>query len=725
MRSAYPASSQYVTGVGGTMIPYTEDTATYWGTSNGTGGGSVLSYIPEQAWNDSLEFAYFCEANKTDSFCSGNGVGGGPLLTDWDTMQENVIGIAAGGGGPSNCVTIDANSVCQEGFGQPTWQAGLNISAIDPGLAGMTNNPTRFTPDVSLLASANFPGYLVCTEINGSSGGGSSCDNASTGIPDMLNGCIAGTGPCTIFGGTSVSSPIFAGMVTLLNQYVVAQGLQTTPGLGNFNPTLYTLAANNTVNGAFNPVTTSSSGSYSNGAFCDPGFPSSGVTGDPWPAALVCPASGTNLIGYNTYDYDPTTKYNMAVGLGSVNLSHLAAALAAVGATTTTTLGSSENPSNYGDSVTFTATVTTSGTSTPTGTVTFMDGTTTLGTGTLGCVCDGIVNSASTTYSTAALTPGTHSITAVYGGDANNAPSTSGVLSQVVNAPTFTVSTPSTPATVLSGESSTATFTVTATGTGVTTFAGNVTFACNGLPADATVTCTFLDQHGNSQIVAGTASPDTVTLTITTTGPNTGSKVLKQLRHRADNRMPWLPMTLPLAGVVMIGIAGRKRSRYSMAGALLVSVVLLGLLIACGGGNAPPAVSISVSPSASTLFPNNSADAWPPQTASFTATVTNSTNTGVNWVLSASGVTCTDPSNPCGTIAAGSGDTVNYTAPTIATGLPRTVTLTATSQADTSKTATAGITVTPTTVPGSYPLTVTGTEAGVPVTSNQFTLTVQ
>jgi hypothetical protein len=91
--------------------------------------------------------------------------------------------------------------------------------------------------------------------------------------------------------------------------------------------------------------------------------------------------------------------------------------------TTTTTLKSSANPSTVGQAVTFTATVT-AATGIPTGTVTFMDGTTKLGTGTL--------NAGTAKFTTTALAKGTHSITAVYGGSANYAGSTSAVLKQAV-----------------------------------------------------------------------------------------------------------------------------------------------------------------------------------------------------------------------------------------------------------------------------------------------------
>ncbi len=95
-------------------------------------------------------------------------------------------------------------------------------------------------------------------------------------------------------------------------------------------------------------------------------------------------------------------------------------------APTTTTLTSSLNPSNFGQSVTFTATTTGEGFKvTPTGTVTFFDGSTNLGTSNLN-------TSAQATLSTSTLTVGTHSITATYNGDSNFASSTSSVVSQLV-----------------------------------------------------------------------------------------------------------------------------------------------------------------------------------------------------------------------------------------------------------------------------------------------------
>ncbi len=102
---------------------------------------------------------------------------------------------------------------------------------------------------------------------------------------------------------------------------------------------------------------------------------------------------------------------------------------------TTTTVTSSANPSSVGAAVTFTATVApASGTTKPTGTVTFKDGATTLGTGTLNA--QGVA-----TFATAALSVGTHQITATYGGDAGFNASTSAVLTQTVNVGTSACST--------------------------------------------------------------------------------------------------------------------------------------------------------------------------------------------------------------------------------------------------------------------------------------------
>jgi hypothetical protein len=91
-------------------------------------------------------------------------------------------------------------------------------------------------------------------------------------------------------------------------------------------------------------------------------------------------------------------------------------------ANTTTGLSSTPNPSVSLQPVTFTATV---APTSATGTVTFQDGSTTLGAGAL--------SGGTATYTTSSLTAGTRSITATYGGDSLYSGSTSAAMIQIVN----------------------------------------------------------------------------------------------------------------------------------------------------------------------------------------------------------------------------------------------------------------------------------------------------
>jgi len=132
----------------------------------------------------------------------------------------------------------------------------------------------------------------------------------------------------------------------------------------------------------------------------------------------------------------------------------------------TTTVASSANPSEYGHTVTFTATVGHTASPTPTGTVTFKNGSATLGTGTL--------SGGKATLATSALTLGTHSITAVYNGDSNYGASTSAALSQVVDKSTTSTTVKSSLNPSTSG--ATVTFTATVKSSGTTTPTGSVKF---------------------------------------------------------------------------------------------------------------------------------------------------------------------------------------------------------------------------------------------------------
>jgi len=309
----YPASSPEVTGVGGTAISLADLSSAFWGTTNGTNGETATSYVPEGAWNDDAEFVLFCQQQTSGSggneFCTTGSPSppNPPAVSGWvpitnaqDVQIDFAIGSGADGisssaGGPSNCAVQNAgNTACVSGFPQPSWQM-----VTVPGQAA-----ARFTPDVSLLATPNFPGYIFCTQLSelGDSGTGSSCaPGGSAGITNSFN-----LSNISIIGGTSVSTPIFAGIVTLLNQEL------GSGGLGNINPMLYSLAATPS-NGAFHSVTSSN-----NLVYCTPNTPSI------QPVALQCPSSG--VLGFQASNSDTTTGYNLVTGLGSVDVDKLATA---------------------------------------------------------------------------------------------------------------------------------------------------------------------------------------------------------------------------------------------------------------------------------------------------------------------------------------------------------------------------------------------------------------
>jgi len=127
--------------------------------------------------------------------------------------------------------------------------------------------------------------------------------------------------------------------------------------------------------------------------------------------------TATSPAGTGTVDVTVTTAGGTSAASGADQFSYAAAG-------STVALSSSPNPSNTGQAVRFTATV--SGAA-PTGTVTFFDGGTQLGTATLA--------GGTASVTTASLTAGSHSVTARYSGDGNNAASISAALVQTVNVP--------------------------------------------------------------------------------------------------------------------------------------------------------------------------------------------------------------------------------------------------------------------------------------------------
>ena len=136
------------------------------------------------------------------------------------------------------------------------------------------------------------------------------------------------------------------------------------------------------------------------------------INGTAQATTTAVPAGSRSI--YATYNGDA----NFASG------SSLPTQLTVSQATTTTVAAADINPQNYGQTVTLSATVQ-SGGGTPTGTVTFLDGTTSLGTA--------LLTNGAAQLPVSSFAAGSHAVTAKYSGDANFASSTSTVLTETVN----------------------------------------------------------------------------------------------------------------------------------------------------------------------------------------------------------------------------------------------------------------------------------------------------
>ena len=209
-------------------------------------------------------------------------------------------------------------------------------------------------------------------------------------------------------------------------------------------------------------------------------------------------------------------------------------------ALTTATLTSTLTPSVFGQSVTITSTVAEKAPaiSTPTGSVSFYDGSTLLGSGTL---ANGIA-----TFSISSLAVGSHSLTADYGGDALDNPSTSAIYSQAVNQDAVNVSINTGPSPAAYGTAISLTAMVASASPGAGTPTGSVSFydtIGNSAPAllgttrisagGATFTSSVLDvgshsisatYSGDSNFSGGTSSA--ANQVITGTAPTVSSVVI-------------------------------------------------------------------------------------------------------------------------------------------------------------------------------------------------------
>jgi subtilase family serine protease len=337
----FPASSPYVTAVGGTQMAagtFTAGASSYWASaSNLDAVSSLLSYVPEVVWNE----------------------------------DSSSNGIAAGGGGASSY------------FPRPAWQSGV---------PGIPNGVYRLLPDVALQSSIASPGFLVCS---------SDPTLIAPQTSSCVDGLVGNNNQYTTAGGTSFATPIFAGLVAILNQ------VEHATGQGNINPVLYSLAANPTSYvAAFHDIT-------------------SGTNACPSVAAGCATAGASN--------YGATVGYDQATGLGSVDFNALATAWPSSSTanlqSTIVLLSAPEIAAVSGATVPIQISVgsvySPNGTSVPTGSLSVsVDGT--IVDASLAFSATNVPESnASVTYNfVAPATAGSHLITATYSGDAAHSSST-------------------------------------------------------------------------------------------------------------------------------------------------------------------------------------------------------------------------------------------------------------------------------------------------------------
>ncbi len=291
------ASTPYNVAVGGTDFQNGTVPSPFWNTTNAANTQvSAKSYIPESTWNDSCAAAAIAGnlslATCTATTINANNTSGAPSFG---------IDIVAGGGGPSSLVS--SGSPVNP---KPVWQTGTNGNPADG---------FRDVPDISLFAGNGFNGsfYIICQQ------------DANTGTGSSTSSCDLNS-PFNDFqgvGGTSAGAPAFAGIMALVNQ-------KTGQRQGNANFVLYQLYKKNTA-GTICPsnvaaVTATGCIFYdtvtgNNSVACQGGKPncSNTSTAANQYGILVDPAHTNNPA------WETTTGYDLATGLGSLNVGNLLA----------------------------------------------------------------------------------------------------------------------------------------------------------------------------------------------------------------------------------------------------------------------------------------------------------------------------------------------------------------------------------------------------------------
>jgi hypothetical protein len=275
--------------------------------------------------------------------------------------------IVAGSGGRSSSAVFNGSSFV--GYPKPTWQAGTGVPA----------DKVRDLPDLSLYASndANYSFYPICAEP-----GDCSSTNLNSGGAELISGV----------GGTSASTPAMAAIQTLVNQ-------STGSWQGQANFVYYPLAAKEP--SVFHDVTVGG-----NEVPCVEASPN-----------CVAGKTGTITAGYYVENgYPSTVGYDLATGLGSLDVANLIKYWdTVVPRPTTTTLSLNPTTFVHGKLTTITSTVAPkTGTGEPTGTLS-------IGTNDAISHYTGVdyltLSSGGVDYPVDNLPGGTYQVTATYSGD--------------------------------------------------------------------------------------------------------------------------------------------------------------------------------------------------------------------------------------------------------------------------------------------------------------------